>query len=149
MNVNEVAETVFATKRLLIVEDDPLQNEILCMHFEGEFEVFSACDGPSAVNLAKKFKPHLILLDSHVPGLTAEQLCHKFNLDLTLGPPKIILMTGQECISRPEMKQTWITQHHVADVLFKPFEIGNLKAIINTFFPPGPPPCENHPCAPE
>ena len=56
--------------RILIVDDEPsivlaLKDELV---FEG-FEVDAASDGPTALDKAREFKPHVMLLDLALPGL--------------------------------------------------------------------------------
>ena len=58
-------------KRVLIVEDDPNLLEALKYNLKKEsYEVITAGDGEAALDLARKEKPDLILLDVMLPKLS-------------------------------------------------------------------------------
>ncbi len=61
--------------KIAIIEDDPTINQMYRMKFEAEqFDVQIASDGGAGVELVKKFRPDLILLDLQMPevdGVTA------------------------------------------------------------------------------
>lgn len=61
--------------KIAIIEDDSAIHQMYRMKFESEgFDVQLASDGQSGVELVKKFKPDLVLLDLQMPevdGLTA------------------------------------------------------------------------------
>jgi two-component system, cell cycle response regulator DivK len=58
------------TKRLLIVEDNELNSDLLVQLFEDEYEIDIAIDGESAVALATTRRPDLILMDIGLPGMS-------------------------------------------------------------------------------
>ena len=65
-------------RRILIVEDNP-QNRLLVkvvLEFHG-YEIMEAEDGQAGVEMAKKYKPDLILMDLQMPvmdGITAGKI---------------------------------------------------------------------------
>ena len=65
-------------RRILIVEDNP-QNRLLVkdvLEFHG-YEIMEAEDGQAAIEMAKKYKPDLILMDIQMPvmdGFTAGKI---------------------------------------------------------------------------
>ncbi|MCX5828098.1 MAG: response regulator [Deltaproteobacteria bacterium] len=65
-------------QRILIVEDNPLNRLLLkdVLEFHG-YEIMEAGDGQAGVEMAKKYKPDLILMDLQMPvmdGVTAEKI---------------------------------------------------------------------------
>jgi DNA-binding response OmpR family regulator len=63
---------------VLIVDDEPsivmaLKDELI---FEG-FEVESASDGPSAIQMARALRPDVMLLDLMLPGLNGFEVCRQ------------------------------------------------------------------------
>ena len=68
----------YMVRRILIVEDNP-QNRLLVkdvLEFHG-YEIMEAEDGQAAIEMAKKYKPDLILMDIQMPvmdGFTAGKI---------------------------------------------------------------------------
>ena len=55
---------------LLIVEDTELDRELLVQIFEGMYDIRLAPDGKTALELASKEPPDIILMDIGLPGLS-------------------------------------------------------------------------------
>ena len=67
-----MSEEVPATLRTLIVDDEPLAIErmqVLCAEIDSLLVVGTASDGESALRLATKLSPDLLLLDMTMPGM--------------------------------------------------------------------------------
>ena len=56
-------------RRLLIVEDDELNRDLLVQLFEDVYDIDVAVDGETAVERAFRASPDLILMDVALPGL--------------------------------------------------------------------------------
>src|SRR5687767_9343731 len=55
---------------VLLVEDDPGIRDLLAMALDAAgYEVQLAADGRAALGCLAEWRPHLILLDLHMPGL--------------------------------------------------------------------------------
>lgn len=64
------------TYKILIVDDEPDVLEFLTYNISKEgFEVYSATNGKEAVDSAKKYQPHLVLLDIMMPGMDGVETC--------------------------------------------------------------------------
>ena len=62
--------------KILIVDDEPDIVEFLSYNLKKEgYEIFCALGGFDAIELAKKHKPHLILLDIMMPGMDGIETC--------------------------------------------------------------------------
>ncbi|MBN1967898.1 MAG: response regulator transcription factor [Candidatus Delongbacteria bacterium] len=75
--------------KLLIVDDEPDIVEFLSYNLKRErFAIYSATNGKSAIELAAKINPHLILLDVMIPEMDGIETCEKLgeisSLDRTL-----------------------------------------------------------------
>lgn len=56
--------------KILLVDDEQAIIEFLTLGLENEgFEVMSAKDGMTGINLAKSFQPHVAVLDVMMPGM--------------------------------------------------------------------------------
>lgn len=65
------------TKKILLADDEPDILEILKFNLEAEgYEVITAKNGNEAIELAKKEKPQLIILDIMMPGKSGIEVCH-------------------------------------------------------------------------
>jgi DNA-binding response OmpR family regulator len=80
--------------KVLVVDDDPTVRDVLTtlLGFDG-FEVASAPDGPTALQLAKTLAPDIVLLDVVMPGIDGLQVCRT----LRDGSPstRIVMLTGR------------------------------------------------------
>ena len=63
---------------ILIVDDDRANIDVLRRTLEAEgHEIFAACDGLSALEIARSVLPHLILLDVLMPEMDGFEVCHR------------------------------------------------------------------------
>jgi two-component system alkaline phosphatase synthesis response regulator PhoP len=64
--------------RVLVVDDEPAQVEIVRSYLEAEqYEVLSASDGPTALEIARNRNPDLVVLDVMLPGLDGVEVCRR------------------------------------------------------------------------
>jgi len=57
-------------KRILIADDKSTGRELVRTILENDgYEVHEAVDGPHAVEQARSLRPHLVILDLHMPGM--------------------------------------------------------------------------------
>jgi len=64
--------------RILLVDDEPDILEIVGFHLKKEgYQIKKAKDGVEGVEKAKKFEPHLILLDIMMPNMDGIEACEK------------------------------------------------------------------------
>jgi two-component system, OmpR family, alkaline phosphatase synthesis response regulator PhoP len=82
--------------RLMVVDDD--EHILLSLKgiFEAEgFNVICADNGREAVEIAKKFQPHLIILDVIMPGADGIEVCHELRQVPTLQKTLIAFYTAR------------------------------------------------------
>lgn len=113
--------------RILVVDDEIAIVDILKSFLEDkEHKVYTAYDGFEAVELAKKERPHIILLDIYLPkmdGIQVLQAIRKF--DETIG---IIIMTG---FREKDVAQKAIELGAI-DYINKPFDFDYLERALDT-----------------
>ena len=91
--------TSLGTPRVLIVEDEPnivLSLEIL-LHRAG-YETVSAGDGEEALELMRRTRPDVVLLDIMLPKRNGYEVCRTVKSDAALSSIPVIMLTakGQE-----------------------------------------------------
>ena len=65
------------TIKILVVDDDPAIRNLVCRYLKQDYEVKSAQDGQTAINLFKEFQPDLVVLDINLPDTTGFELCQE------------------------------------------------------------------------
>lgn len=83
--------------RTLIVDDEPLAIErmqVLCAELEQLQVVGTASDGASALRLAEKLKPDLLLLDMTMPGVDGLSVARQLGKEVEA--PAVIFVTAHE-----------------------------------------------------
>ena len=80
--------------RVLLVDDDQKIISLLKrgLAYEG-FEVYTASDGETGLVAAKKYQPHLVLLDITMPGVDGFEVCRRLRL---LDDMAIIMLTARD-----------------------------------------------------
>jgi two-component system, OmpR family, alkaline phosphatase synthesis response regulator PhoP len=69
--------TVDTPPKILIVEDDPQIRNLVHRFLDREYQVDSAADGKTALELFEEFQPQLVILDWNLPDTTGYQLCQE------------------------------------------------------------------------
>ena len=83
------------TARILVVDDTPANLRLLEAKLTAEyFEVVTATDGPSALDLAASNAPDLILLDIMMPGLDGFEVAKRLKTDPATQHIPIVMVTA-------------------------------------------------------
>jgi two-component system alkaline phosphatase synthesis response regulator PhoP len=85
-----------AQKPVILVVDDNRENlELLEAYLEDiDCRTISACDGPEALDIVKKDKPDLVLLDIMMPKMSGFEVCRKLKNDPATALIPIIMVTA-------------------------------------------------------
>ncbi|PKN61204.1 MAG: histidine kinase [Deltaproteobacteria bacterium HGW-Deltaproteobacteria-15] len=123
------AEPEEGTRRILVVDDDPIIVESIVQALEEDerdYEVISASDGFEAGLQIKQFKPHLVILDIMMPDIKGYEVCRRIKSAEDTRQTKIIVLSAyldEEKFNK--MKE------YGADVCFsKPLPLPRLKAEV-------------------
>ncbi len=111
-----------ANPLLIIVEDDPVQNQIFTITLKDDFEVETYTDGDSASARLDEVTPSLLILDLHLPGLQGKDILAQVRRDERLADTRVILTTADE-------QQADMLRPEVDLVLLKPISPGQLKEL--------------------
>jgi CheY-like chemotaxis protein len=80
---------------VLVVDDEPTIRTLIRAVLEPtEYSVVEAVDGVSALEVAGKLRPDLILLDVALPRLSGLEVCRRLKGDSAMASTPVILLTG-------------------------------------------------------
>lgn len=116
-------------KKILIVDDEPDILRLTVIRLEGlGYEILQAIDSESALELLKKKRPDLILLDLLLPQMQGDELCKKLKSDIKFKDIPIILFTASIVRVPDKVKEIG-----AEDYIMKPFEPEELLYKIKKF----------------
>lgn len=85
------------SKRILIVDDEPLITEVLGEHFKADYEVETALNGTDALTAILRTRPDIVLLDINMPRMNGVEVLRDIKqIDETIA---VIMVTANEQIS--------------------------------------------------
>ncbi len=83
------------TGRILVVDDQPLNVKLLEAKLTSEYyDVLTASDGPSAIEVATTERPDLILLDVMMPGMDGFEVCRRLRAEPSTMHIPIVMVTA-------------------------------------------------------
>ena len=113
-----------ATAKILIVEDDPNLLATLKYNLLKEgYGVVTAADGAQALELARREKPELIVLDIMLPKLSGFEVCRILRKEMTV---PILMLTAKT----EEVDKVVGLEIGADDYMTKPFSMRELLARI-------------------
>ena len=115
--------------RVLVVEDEPAQREVLAYNLEAEgFVVSRAGDGEEALLLVEEDLPDIIVLDWMMPNLSGIEVCRRLKIKPeTRSIPVIMLSARSEEIDKVRGLETGAD-----DYVVKPYSVIELMARVRS-----------------
>lgn len=83
-------------KRVLVADDDPSISRLLERVLAREYDVYASSDGNSAISLAQKVLPHLMVLDVMMPGMDGFAVAQRIRAVSELKNTPIIFLTARD-----------------------------------------------------
>jgi DNA-binding response OmpR family regulator len=119
-----------ATKKVLIIDDEPEFCEVVKMYFEitlrSDFQVSVAYDGREGIKLAKKVKPDLIILDVVMPVMDGFRTLELLKKDpQTMSIPVVMLSAKIDADSKLKAMELYNDEY-----INKPVAMLELKAKV-------------------
>lgn len=110
---------------LLIVDDEEGPRMSMRFVFKDEFEIFTAADGATAIDLVQKNKIDVAILDIRMPGMSGVEVLERIKyIDPTI---EAVMLTAFE--TTDTIRQA--LKLRACDYLNKPFELSTLRAAVN------------------
>ena len=104
--------------RILIVDDDARCVDILCRLLRKEYELQTATTGNACLMSLTEFRPHLVLLDIMMPGISGHEACRRIKFSPLGESVRIILVSAKENI----VDHTRGSDALADDYVVKPFD---------------------------
>ena len=93
---------MLSIENILVVEDEEDIVDLIAYHLkQSGFSVIKALDGPSGLELARKRRPGLVILDLMLPGMDGKDVCRALKSNpLTQSIPILMLTAKTEEVDR-------------------------------------------------
>ena len=110
---------------ILVVDDDPAILDLITqVLLEEGYEVLAVNNGQTAVDLARKLRPHLILLDLMMPEMNGWQVTAVLKADPQTRAIPILLLSARRDMARTA------NELGVTAYLAKPFDLDDLLSRV-------------------
>ena len=109
---------------VLICDDEPSLRELIRISLDGPYSFAEADDGEKSLEIARRLRPDVIILDMMMPRLSGLEVLSEIRGDRGLGETPVIVLTAQ-----PSTKDEALRCG--ADiVMVKPFEPEQITAAV-------------------
>jgi CheY-like chemotaxis protein len=115
--------------RLLAVDDNPVNLEIVAELLGDRFRVKIAQSGAEALRIAERFQPGIVLLDVMMPDMDGLQACRSLRAIPGMGDAAIIMVSAKAMPS----EQAAGLRAGADDYITKPFDDDELLAILRKY----------------
>lgn len=114
--------------KLLIVDDQPINIQMLYQAFSADHHVCMATNGKQAVDVCLKQKPDLILLDIEMPDISGFEVCAQLKAQSETRDIPIIFVTAHN----DEEIETRCFKQGAVDFISKPINRSTVRARVHT-----------------
>jgi len=114
--------------KVLIVDDDPINIELLEGYLSKEYDILKAFDGKEALIIVESNPPDIILLDLIMPGINGYQVCKKLKDDPKTNHIPIVIVTSLHEIE----DRNKAIEAGADDFITKPFDIMELSVRVKS-----------------
>jgi len=113
--------------RVVLIEDDADLRRVvqLTLQFGASWVVETAPDGPSGLDMVKREKPDLVLVDLMMPGMDGYEVCRRLVADETTTRIPIVLLTARQNLDPERVRASG-----ARGVITKPFDLDALAPAI-------------------
>jgi DNA-binding response OmpR family regulator len=109
---------------VLICDDEPSLRELIRISLDGPYRFAEADDGEQSLEIARRLRPHVVILDMMMPRRSGLEVLAELRQDETLSNTAVIVLTAQPGTREEALRQG-------ADlVMVKPFEPEQITAAV-------------------
>jgi len=121
----------FVNKKILVVEDDSVNQDIFAEIFEADFDIKMVSDGQQALDVIENFMPSVVLLDIMMAGMDGYEVCRHIRANEKLKHITIIMVSARAM----ESERIKGLESGADDYITKPFDedvlLGKVRASLN------------------
>ena len=114
--------------KVLLVDDTPTHLRTLAAALRDEYQLVVATDGATALELARREAPDLVLLDILMPGMDGYEVCRQMKSDPELDRIPVIFITGKD----EDADEILGLELGAVDYITKPFSLAIVRARVKT-----------------
>lgn len=127
MNIVDLEPSAEGNEVALIIDDDPAAVDLLSRWLKRSgYHIISALNGDEGLNLAKTYRPHIILLDALMPGRTGYDVLAEIRSDSEIGDTPVLLITVDDDRARG-------INAGASDFVRKPVSEAQLRALVSSY----------------
>ncbi len=126
--VAELIDSAHGKPKLLVVDDQAINIQVMYRCFAGDYQVFMATNGEQALSLCKSNPPDLILLDVVMPGLDGFEVCRRLKADSATCHIPVIFVTAHT----DPVQETHGLNLGAVDFIAKPVNPDVVRARVKT-----------------
>ncbi len=115
-------------KRILIIDDNLENREILGLLFEDEGFDVRLLSGPETIEQElSSFRPDALLLDVMMTGFNGIEVCQRIKSNVLFSGITIVLMTASNVLNNVDLTVSMADAY-----VFKPFDINEVAALVES-----------------
>lgn len=114
------------TQKILVIEGDPEYQELLRFILDEDYDLIIAKDDVDGLKLASEAEPHLVILDSQIGGMGAEQVGYYLRADPLTAEVGILMLVTEEELEHIDIG----ADTSADDFLIKPFTAAELMSKV-------------------
>jgi diguanylate cyclase (GGDEF)-like protein len=92
--VTDLLSSTHGKPKLLVVDDQPINIQVMYQAFAGDYQVFMATSGAQALAICKDNPPDLLLLDVVMPGMDGFEVCRHLKANEATQDIPVIFVTA-------------------------------------------------------
>ena len=116
-------------KKILVIEDQELNMDLLVQLLEDDYQVLTAADGQAGIELAERERPDLILMDLSLPVIDGWEATRRLKANDRLKQIPVIALTAHAMVGDEEKARA----AGCDDYLTKPLDEDRLFERLNHF----------------
>ena len=126
--IAKLLEATAGKPKLLLVDDHPINIQVMHQIFAADFQVFMATSGAQALAICKDNPPDLVLLDVVMPGMDGFAVCSQLKADAATRNIPVIFVTAHNDAAQ----ETHGLEVGAVDFISKPVNPAVVRARVKT-----------------